>query len=170
MNSRKSLGAVLAAIVLFVSFTATAVAGPFEDAQETFNRGSESAAFELLLPLAEHGDVRAQELLGYMYFVGRGVHRDSAEAAKWYLAAANQGSYEAQREIGLLYMDGNGVPQDYIEAYKWCTIALAQQKKPEGLEILNPFWFIQTLNKFSAKMTPAQIAEAQKLAREWKPK
>jgi len=52
------------------------------------------------------------------------------------------------------------VAQNHIQAYMWVTLAAAQGNKNAaiGLEILEK------------KMTPAQLAEAQRLAREWKAK
>jgi TPR repeat protein len=61
-----------------------------------------------------------------------------------------------------MYLNGEGVPQDYVQALMWFNLAASEfdgsceeaHKIREGI---------------AAKMTPAQIAEAQKLAREWKP-
>ncbi len=55
------------------------------------------------------------------------------------------------------YAIGQGVPLDYVLAYMWITLAAAQ-----GAEEAQ-------INKdlAASKMTPAQIAEAQRMAREW---
>ena len=58
-----------------------------------------------------------------------------------------------------MYGKGHGVTQDYVQAYMWYILA-AQGEKDTG----------ELRDGLAKQMTPAQIAEAQKLAREWKPK
>ena len=98
-----------------------------------------------------------------MYYEGRGVPQDYAEALKWFRLAAAQGDALAQYHLGLMYAKGYGVPQDHIEAHKWFTLAAASStSKP------NRDRAVEARDKLAARMTPAQLAEAQKLAREWK--
>ena len=52
--------------------------------------------------LAEAGDAEAQNNLGLMYFNGRGVAQDDAEAVAWYRRAAEQGFANAQYNLGAL--------------------------------------------------------------------
>ena len=52
--------------------------------------------------LAEAGDAEAQNNLGLMYFNGRGVAQDEAEAVAWYRRAAEQGFANAQYNLGAL--------------------------------------------------------------------
>jgi TPR repeat protein len=59
-----------------------------------------------------------------------------------------------------MYFAGRGVPQDYVMAHMWLNLAVAN-----GNDVA-----AGARDTVSAKMTAAQIAEAQKLAREWKPK
>jgi len=54
----------------------------------------------------------------------------------------------------------NGVPHDYVIAHMWLNLSAAQGY---GNAIIN-------LHIIASRMIPEQIAEAQKLAREWKPK
>ena len=108
----------------------------------------------LLRPLAEKGNPDAEINLGNMYFDGNGVPQDYAESVKWYLLAADQGNADAQIALGFLYEYGDAVPLDYVQAHKWFDLADSSLYR----------------DAVAAKMTPAQIAEAQKLAREWKPK
>jgi TPR repeat protein len=51
------------------------------------------------------------------------------------------------------------VPQDYVLAYKWFNLA-----ETAGSQAV-----ANNRDHAARLMTPAQIAEAQKLAREWKP-
>ena len=82
------------------------------------------------------------------------------QAVKWYRLAADQGDADAQSNLGLMYANGRGVPQDHVQAHKWFDLAGAggDEDGRKNRDIV------------TKKMTPAQIAEAQRLAREWKPK
>ena len=106
---------------------------------------------------AEQGDADAQYQLGKMYDKGHGVPEDDAEAAKWYRKAAEQGHAPAQSQLGFMYGAGMGVLEDYVAAYMWHNLAAAQgnERAKKGKSIL------------SQMMTSEQIAEAQKLSREW---
>jgi hypothetical protein len=108
---------------------------------------------------AEQGNAGAQYNLGVMYYQGRGVPQDDAAAAKWYRLAAEQDYASAQRNLGVMYYNGQGVPQDYIQAHIWFNLAASEgdDKSREVRDLVAKI------------MTPDQIAEAQRLAREWKP-
>src|SRR3974390_141082 len=94
-----------------------------------------------------------------MYAVGQGAPRNYPEALKWYRLAADQGYAKAQNMLGGMYGEGKGVPKDYALAYMWYNLSAAQGDHDGAI-----------LRDLIAKlMTPAQIAEAQRLAREWKP-
>ena len=64
-----------------------------------------------------------------------------------------------------MYSNGQGVPQDYAQAHMWFN--LAASKYPPGEDRDKA---VKGRDIVAAKMTPAQISEAQKLAREWRPK
>jgi TPR repeat protein len=118
---------------------------------------------------ADSGDVLIQYIVGSSYLYGDenlGVIMDRAEAAKWYRRAAEQGEKSVglgQRELGRLYEKGWGVPKDDVLAYMWYNLAAAK----EGGAFSTAAFHRDTL---AEQMTPAQIAEAQRLTREWKPK
>ena len=162
---------------------------------DAFNRGEYATAFREFKTLAEQGDVSAQFLIGAMYAEGEGVARDYGEALSWFLKAAEQGSAQGQfglaalydqgtgvqvdiaealkwyrksamqgydramLNLGALYKTGSGVPQDYVLAHMWYNLAAARgnEKAEKNREILEN------------RMTPEQIAEAQRFAREWRP-
>ena len=63
------------------------------------------------------------ESLGALYFFGRGVEQNHAEAAKWYRKPAEQGRTYAQYLLGYLHEEGKGVAQNYAEAARWYTLA-----------------------------------------------
>ena len=109
---------------------------------------------------AAQGHAAAQYNLGVMYGNGWGVPQDYEEAMRWYLKAADQGYAAAQYDLGIIYDNGLGVTQDYVQAHTWYNIAAAR-----GLKIGR-----KSRDLLAKTMSPEQIAEAQKLAREWKPK
>jgi TPR repeat protein len=112
---------------------------------------------------AAQGDARSKFMIGFMYYHGDGVPQDYVMAANWVRQAAEQGEYQAQSELAAYYERGEGVPQDYVQAYKWIILSIARFRgtDPER-EIV-----IKGRDRIATKMTPVQIAEAQRLAREW---
>ena len=115
---------------------------------------------------AEQGDWVAQYFLGLRYYFGDGFAQDHVKAAKWFRILAEQNGKASQFILGKMYSKGEGVEQDYVQAHVWLSLA-ALPSYPQGGE-----------NKQSAEardevlehMTPAQLAQAQRIAREWKPK
>ena len=85
---------------------------------------------------------------------------DYDTALKEFRPLAEQGYPLAQATLGLMYAEGQGVPQDYVLAHMWMNLAVAKgvQEVVKGRDLLEK------------NMTTDQIAEAQRLAREWKPK
>jgi TPR repeat protein len=110
---------------------------------------------------ADQGTAIAQHNLGVKYSKGEGVPKDYAEAVRWYRKAADQGNAGAQHNLGLMYYNGQGVPQDYVRAHMWFNLAAAKDGDPKTAE---------RRDLIAQLMTGEQIAEAQRLAREWKPK
>lgn len=115
---RRFIGLLIVGAVL--SLGQEANAGPYEDGNAAYERGDYATALNMHRPLAEHGDMRAQFALGFMYSWGMGVARNDQEAAKWYGLAAGQGFAGAQYALGLMYRAGAvGVPRDYQVAERW---------------------------------------------------
>lgn len=113
---------------------------------------------------ASQGVVEAQYNLGLMYNAGEGGPQDFVMAISWYRKAAEAGSSSAQLNLGYMYSHGQGVPQDYVQAHKWYNLAgsLATDEWTRDRAIGNR-------DIVERKMGPSQLAEAQRLAREWKP-
>jgi hypothetical protein len=84
-----------------------------------YNRGDYATALQMLRPLAEQGNTKAQNYLGLMYLKGLGVAQESQEAARWFKKAADQDYAIAQNNLGSMYKYGLGVSQNYTEATKW---------------------------------------------------
>lgn len=115
---------------------------------------------------AGQGIPEAQLNLGFMYYNGQGVPQDYGEAVKWFRKAADQGYATAQNNLGALYYNGQGVAQDYILAHMWFSLAVTRYLSIEKENRENA---VRNRDIVASKMTPAQLAEAQRLAREWKP-
>ena len=105
----------------------------------------------------KQGLAPAQSRLGFIYDNGQGVPEDDSEAVRWYRLAAEQGDLLGQFGLGLMYGSGDGVPEDLVFSYMWFNLSAAQGNE-----------YAQT-NKdvIEQRMTREQIAEAQRLSREW---
>jgi TPR repeat protein len=149
--------AVAILILVCASFD-PAVAGPFEDGSNAWDRGDFASAMRLLRPLADRGDPRAQNRVGVMYQRGWGVPLDYADAVSWFRQAANQGDADAQSNLAFMYLYGRGVSRDYIRAHMWFSLAASGGVISASL----------SRDLLAARMTPVQVAKAQKQAHEWK--
>ncbi len=169
MTTPKAKFAGLALIAALCSgftlgLTAPAWAG-WVEALAAYQRGDYATALRELRPLAEQGDAGAQNQLGIMYSNGKSVPQDYAKALQWWRKAAGQGFARAQFNLGYMYDKGYGVPQDYAQAHMWYN--LAASSFPPGVKRDKA---VKSRTIVAEDMTPAQIAEAEKLAREWTPK
>lgn len=138
------LRAFSTALLLQLALSATALAGPYEDAQAAYAKGDYATALRLYRPLAQRGNAKAQEALGGMYARGEGVAQDKAEALVWFKMADNErtglkaynkadyatalrifrplaerGQVLAEYVFGLMYANGQGVPQSFHQAMTW---------------------------------------------------
>ncbi len=177
-------------VALFVS-AGSAVAG-LSEGVEAHDRGDYKEAFREFLPLAEQGIALAQFNLGLMCDKGHGVLQDYAQALKWYRKAAEQGFALAQYSLGHMYDEGHGIPQDYAQAVKWYRKAAEQgvalaQNMLGFMHVLGQWvpmdhptaymWFnlaaaqdskhAKSRDYLANIMTREQIAEGQRLTREW---
>jgi TPR repeat protein len=188
----RSLAGVL---VVFLSSSTSSMAGDFENGVAAYNRLDSATAWRLLQPLAERGDAGAQAVVGSMYARGLGVTYDGAEAVRWWRKAAEQGSASAQEELATAYFWGDGVQPNHSEAAKWFRKAAEQggifaqtslaylyargEGVPKDLALAHMWLNLAAaqgqpaakigLDRLASKMTTGQVAEAQRLARGWKP-
>ena len=115
----------------------------------------EAAAFRHLLDhLRELTDVQNIDLMNLAGFCRNCL-------SKWYRAAADQGDDQAQANLAQLYFDGRGVPLDLVQAYKWFRLSDAQGnfRAAKGLEDYRKHDLL----------TPEQLANAEKLYRDFRP-
>ena len=118
------------------------------------------------LRAAEQNITQAQHNLAVMYTVGRGVPQDYGEAARWYRRAAGRGIARAQYNLGLMYENGQGVRRDLVRAHKWYNLA-ASRFSDEQKDLRARA--VKSRNRVAARLTRAQRARAQRLARVWRP-
>ena len=147
----------------------------------------EEKSFEWFLAAAEAGEPFAMGQVAFLYYLGWGAKHDIVEAVRWGLAAADHNDPLGQHVLGLIYTaaplgddwedfekgvewfhraaeqnhlysqykligayrHGNGVPKDLVTAYMWAKLA--------------DRW----VSEVASEMTPEQIAEGEKRAREW---
>ncbi len=113
-------------------------------------------AFKWYLRVAKQGIPFGQNRVGEFYAKGLGVRRDNKAAIRWFTLAAEQGRLDAQLNLGVAYEKGDGTPQDYVRSLMWYNIVSSRTGRP---------WHKKRA-ALAEKMTPADIAQAQKLAYE----
>ena len=184
---------------LTVAFVATLGSVSFahlKDGIDAYHEGRYGEALQVIRPLAEENDPEAQFYLGVMYAKGRGVPQDYQKAVHWYQLAAEQGFAKAMSNLASMYSRGKGVPKDYAQAVHWYQEAAEEQlpeaqynlgvmyKEGQGVPrdlVRAHMWFNLAAGQghedayrarllVSRMMKPEAIAEAQKLAREWREK
>lgn len=126
-------------------------------------QGHEAAAY-WYKRAAEQGVPIAWLRLAFMYEHGLGIEQDDFIALGWYRRAAEYGFLGAMLNLGDRYAEGRTVPQDYVQAHKWFNLAGSAAASEKALRDRA----IRARQRVAAAMTPEQIAEAQRLAREWK--
>ncbi len=110
---------------------------------------------------AEQGDADAQNNLGLMYENGLGVLQNYAEAVRWFRKAADRGHIYVWFNLGRMYAEGLGVPQDYVQAHMWFNLIALRSSGEDHDDAVKARNFVE------GHMTPVEIGEAEKLAREW---
>lgn len=83
---------------------------------------------------ARTGDPAAMNMLGFLYYQGKGVSLNIDSAIHYIRLAADKGDITAAANLGFLLTEGQGVDHDSIEAIKWLTIASeAGVKEPQEI-------------------------------------
>jgi hypothetical protein len=147
---------ILPVLLITLLLGTPAVAADFQKGLDAWNKKDYATALREWRPLAERGHARSQVNLGWMYYLGQGVTKDYKTAVKWDRLAAEQKNARAQNYLGIMYYRGEGVIRDYVLAHMWWNIAASQ-----GVEEAKKNRAI-----VEKTMTPADISNAQKLARE----
>ena len=109
---------------------------------------------------ANTGDMDAQAALGVMYQKGQGVQQDNNIAASLYKRAALQGDKMSQYNLASIYANGRGSMQNDKEAFFWVTLASVENTEPQVTALRDTL---------AARLTPAEISDAQQRASLWVP-
>ena len=155
-------------------------------------RGAPRDVVSEIRRLAEEGDAEAQYHLARLYTRGVGIPQDHglavkwfhkaadrgnanaqfvlgldsedyAEEDRWWRLAADQGHADAQHLLALSYEGGFGVPRDFVAAYMWYDLAASRASTDERQR------YSRDRDRIAERMSAQQIAEAKRLARDWKP-
>jgi TPR repeat protein len=122
-----------------------------------------------LLQAAEGGDAGAQCNLGILYGNGvddngYAVEGNRPQAMRWLLAAAEQGLPRAQVKLAEVYAEGPDISGSHASACGWFLVAAI------GLSDIHRHRARSGYERLAAHLTPAQIAEARRFARDWAPR
>ena len=180
--------------VALAALQASAMAGFIEGAT-AYNARNYALALKEITPLAKAANPDAEQLLGLMYYMGRGVARDYRQAFFWSQKAAAAGKADAQYVVGAMYYTGNAVPLDQRQAVMWFHKAAEQGHAdaqhalalmyryhvagvPQDLVLAYMLWNLAAAGgnasapaqraSVAKQMTPEQIDEAQALSRTWR--
>jgi TPR repeat protein len=74
----------------------------------------------------------------------------------FYREAGDRGNNAAQSNLGAMYAEGQGVPQNFLLAHMWLSLAAASANRIA----------IKNRDIVAGHMSPEQIAESERLARE----
>ena len=145
-------------MLLPVAIAAVSFAADYSAGVKAYEKGDFTEARNQWEPLAAGGSAAAQFNLGLLYYDGRGVPQDFGEARRWFQRAAEQGYAKAQHNLGAMYGTGKGVGRDYLQAYKWLSLCAAAGEQS----------CIGQRDLVAQKLKGSKLAEAQRMAREWK--
>jgi putative methionine-R-sulfoxide reductase with GAF domain len=118
---------------------------------------SPAKTMDALQKLAAGGDPAAQFDLGVRYWTGDQAPQDYAQAVRWFSSAAEQGNVAAQAMLSNCYWAGRGIAADPMRAYFWAFLAQAAGDEASKARVA----------LLAARLTPAQIAVAQKQGNDW---
>ena len=140
------------------SATEPTLADKLASADRAAASGDYARAIEILKPLAEAGNARAQVKFGDMYAAGRGVKGDDTAAAGWYRKAADQGDTIGQLNLGDGYANGRGVAKNNFQAYIWYSLAVRAGNAVADAR----------QKKMAALLQPAEIRQADRVVDDWR--
>ena len=81
------------------------------------------STFAKFLKLAEAGDAKSQNLIGFMLYFGEGIPQDRSTAHRWFHRASDQGDANAQLNVAVMHYLGSGVVKDLDDAERFFFVA-----------------------------------------------
>ncbi len=144
-------------------------ANNYEEGIAAFNSGQDAKAFEILKPLADSGDPKSQNMVGFLFVMGYGVDSSNKQATRYYQMAAEQGYADAQYNLARQYLNGSGVEKSTANAIKWFekAAALGIEDATKKLKELQPTTIPKGFSLYKSKgsskenktLTQAEIIE-----------
>ena len=134
----------------------------YKTAYEAYDAGEYVLAADIYKRLAKSGDARAQNDLGFLYFVGQGVTQNARTAATWFHKSAEQGHAPALLHLADLYASGQGVERSAVEAHKYYNLASLIFRDAEQKHLASG-----RRDAIASGMTAEQLANAQTRACQW---
>jgi TPR repeat protein len=162
-----------------------ALALMFQMGAPPVDRGNQGHAPDLAvaarwhLRAAERGDIPAQAALCGILYDGEGIPQNFALAAYWCQQAAEKGDHSGQLTLGEMYEKGQAVLQGFVTAYMWYNLAATGFSNLSSISdekifkrVHSEFMerAISARDALARRMTSTQLAEGQRLAKEWRPK
>lgn len=119
-------------------------------------------ALRLLRLAAGGGDICAQGFLGHMLMVGYYFPLNVDEAVKWMGIAAEQELFSAQADLAQIYSGRFASHTDLVESLHWAIIAKKYYPYESDKDVMG-----RIRNEILPRMSPEQIAEAERRAKNW---
>jgi len=109
---------------------------------------------------AEQGSVKAMHNLAVLSAGRDAGSPDYGSAAVWFQQAAERGLADSQFNLAVLHENGLGVAKNHAQAYAWYSLAALSGDKESA----------RRRDLIKGKLGPAEVAEGEKLVREFKAK
>jgi TPR repeat protein len=156
-------------LVLAVALAGPAPADDNAEVSTAWQKRDYRTVVRLIRPLVDDGFPAAVMMFAEMHENGWGVLKDFETARNLYLSLADRGHPAAMVSLGRMYSKSLELPADHVQAYKWFSLAAllfpsdSETQRAAGAEAA------RLRDNAGGWLKPAEIATAQRLAREWKP-
>lgn len=146
-------------VIMLTSLISVSAWADFNDGVVAYMMGDYESAYNTMISIAKTNetDPYPQYYLGVMYLKGQGVEQDYNQAATWLRKASENRLPQAQYKLAGLYTEGHGVPKDLEFAYVWLSVAATYKHALS----------MSAVPKAKAKLSDAELADAQKLVSEY---
>ena len=125
------------AVALLLGSAGVSWSQDFQKGNAAYKSGDYATALREWTPLAKQGHGRAQNGVGVLYLLGKGLPKNVKTAVKYFKLSAKKGDMRAQSNLGQMYDKGLGVPKNEKTAVKWYTLAAEQGFARAQKELVN---------------------------------
>lgn len=154
---RSGLRGFLASLLLI---TALPTLAGVDDGLSALEAGNYGKALQELREPAQTGDPRAQNGMGVLLSLGKGIKKDLFQARQWFTKSAERGDQAGQFNLGVMLLNGVGGDQDVATACMWFHLSATQgyADARDGLEVCR------------SMLKKKDFTRTKKMAEEWSPK